>query len=108
MALGKYDQAVEAIQVGLQIDPDWPTANFRPVKLYDGNIADWPAHLERLADALTRHPDDPVLLFLNAYELWFDGRQDDARALFQRAAAIGPYKGLSERFLLARPDKPAI
>jgi len=108
VALGKYDQAVEAIQAGLQLEPAWPMAKFRPVMLYDGNVADWPAHLQRLEDALTRHPDDPVLLFLNAYELWFDGRQDEARALFQRAAAVAPDKSLSERFLLARPDKPAI
>jgi hypothetical protein len=108
VALGKYDEAVEVIQQGMRLDPDWPTANFRPVALYDGNVADWPDHLQRLQEALARHPNDAVLLFLNAYQLWFDGRQDEARALFQRAAAVAADKSFSERFLLARPDKPAI
>lgn len=108
VALGKYDEAVEAVYAGLRIDPDWPTAKFRPVQLYDGNVADLPEHLKRLEDALTRHPDDPVLLFLSAYQLWFDGRQEEARRLFQRAAAVAPDKSFSERFLLARPDKPAL
>jgi hypothetical protein len=108
VALGKYDEAVEAIQAGMRLEADWPTAKFRPVTLYDGNVADLPEHLWRLEDALTRHPDDAVLLFLYAYQLWFDGRQDEARPLFQRAAAVAPDKSFSERFLLARPDKPAI
>jgi hypothetical protein len=86
VALGKYDEAVEAIYQGMRIDPDWPTANFRPVTLYDGNVADWPEHLQRLQEALARHPNDAVLLFLNAYQLWFDGRQDEARALFCSSA----------------------
>jgi hypothetical protein len=107
-ALGKYDQAVEAIQAGMRLEPDWPTAAFRPVTLYDGNVADLPEHLRRLDEALAAHPDDPVLLFLYAYQLWFDGRQDEARPLFQWAAAVAPDKGFSERFLLARPDKPVL
>jgi len=108
VALGKYDQAVEAIQAGMRLEPDWPNAPFRPVTLYDGNVADLPEHLRRLDEALAAHPDDPVLLFLDAYQLWFDGRQDEARELFQRAAAVAPDRSFSERFLLARPDKPAI
>jgi hypothetical protein len=108
VALGKYDPAVAAIQAGLRLDPDWPTASFRPVTLYDGNVADLPQHLQALEGALARHPDDPILLFLHAYQLWFDGRQEEARRLFQRAAAVAPDKSFSERFLLARPEKPAL
>jgi hypothetical protein len=108
VALGKYDQAVDAIQTGMKIEPDWPAAKFRPVQLYDGNVADLPEHLQALEDALTRHPDDAVLLFLYAYELWFDGRQEEARPLFQRAAAVAPDRSFSERFLLAWPDRPVL
>jgi hypothetical protein len=108
VALGKYDEAVDAIYAGLRIDPDWPTSKFRPVQLYGDNVADLPEHLKHLEDALTRQPDDAVLLFLYAYQLWFDGRQEEARRLFQRAAAVAPDKSYSERFLLARPDKPAL
>jgi hypothetical protein len=107
-ALGKYDQAVEAIQAGMRLEPDWPTAAFRPVTLYDGSVADLPEHLRRLEEALAAHPDDPVLLFLYAYQLWFDGRQDEARPLFQRAAAVAPDRSFSEQFLLAHPDKPVL
>jgi hypothetical protein len=108
LALGKYDEAVEAVQNGMRRRPDWPTAAFRPVELYNGHVADWPEHLRRLADARARHPDDPVLLFLEAYELWFDGRRDEARPLFQRAAARAADRSFSERFLLARPNGPAV
>jgi hypothetical protein len=106
--LGKYDEAVEAIQKGMAIERDWPLANFRPVMLYGENVTDWPEHLRRLENALNRHPEDWVLLFLYAYELWFDGRQDEARPLFQHAAAVAPDKSYSERFLLARPDQPIL
>jgi hypothetical protein len=108
VALGKYDEAVEAIQQGMRLEPDWPTASFRPVTLYNSNVADWPEHLQRLQEALARHPNDAALLFLSAYQLWFDGRQDEARPLFERAAAVAPDRSFSERFLLARPGKPAI
>jgi tetratricopeptide (TPR) repeat protein len=108
VALGKYDQAVAAIQAGMRLERDWPAADFRPVRLYDANVTDWPEHLQALEDALARHPDDAVLLFLSAYELWFDGRRDEARILFQQAAAVAPDRSFSERFLLARPDQPAI
>jgi hypothetical protein len=108
VALGKYDAAVEAIQNGMRLDPDWPSAQFRPVGLYGDNVTDLPEHLQALEDALARHPDDPTLLFLTAYELWFDGRRDEARPLFERAAAVAPDRGFSERFLLAGPDQPAL
>jgi hypothetical protein len=108
VALGKYDAAVEAIQAGLRLDPAWPAAPFRPVTLYGDNVTDLPEHLLALQDALARHPDDPALLFLTAYELWFDGRRDEARPLFERAAAVAPDRGFSERFLLTRPDQPAL
>ena len=93
---------------GMRLEPDWPLANFRPVTLYGDNVTDLPEHLRRLENALNRHPDDAVLLFLYAYELWFDGRQDEARPLFQRATAVAPDRSFSERFLLARPDQPTL
>jgi hypothetical protein len=108
VALGKYDAAVEAIQAGMRLDPDWPSAPFRPVTLFGDNVTDLPEHLFALQDALARHPDDPALLFLTAYQLWFDGRRDEARPLFERAAAVAPDRSFSERFLLTRPDKPAM
>jgi hypothetical protein len=39
------------------------------------------------------------LLFLLAYQLWFDGQQAEARKLFVRAAAVTPDKTFIDRFL---------
>jgi hypothetical protein len=105
VALGKYDEAVAAIHVGLRLRPDWPTTAFRPVELYGDSVADLPRHLEWLEEALRQHPNDPVLLFLYAYQLWFDGRRDEARLLFQRALPLTPDPSDCERFLLARPGE---
>jgi tetratricopeptide (TPR) repeat protein len=102
-ALGKYEEAVATIHAGLRLQPDWPQRRFRPLELYGDNVADYPEHLARLEEAATRQPDDPVLLFLYAYQLWFDGRQDEALPVFQRAARVLPDKGDVERFLEARP-----
>ncbi|MFN4259334.1 MAG: tetratricopeptide repeat protein [Gemmataceae bacterium] len=83
-ALGKYREAVASIHAGLRLQPDWPTQRFRPRELYGVHQADYQEHLRRLEAALNSQPNDPVLLFLVAYHLWFDGRPDDARNWFQR------------------------
>jgi Flp pilus assembly protein TadD len=105
-ALGKYDEAVDAIHAGMRLRPDWPKSRFRSVELYGPNAADFPEHLKRLEAVLDRHPDDPLLLFLLAYELWFDGRQNEALPMFRRAAAVAPDKTYIERFLDADPGLP--
>jgi hypothetical protein len=108
-ALSKYDEAVAAIHAGLRLQPDWPERRFRPLELYGDNVADYPEHLSRLEQAVARQPDEPVLLFLYAYELWFDGRQDEALPVFQRAARVIADKADVERFLTARrPGAPMI
>jgi hypothetical protein len=102
-ALGNYREAVEAIQAGLTLRPEWPTVRFVPLELYGPNPGDWTAHLRRLEDVRLRHPNDPVLLFLNAYELWFDGRKDEARALFRRARPGAADPTFIDRFLRPPP-----
>lgn len=106
-AMGKYAEAVEAIQAGMRLHPDWPQAAFRPLELYEPNVALYPEQLGLLEQTLARHPKDPSLLFLYAYQLWFDGRKDEARALFQRALPLAPERTFIERFLQALPA-PAI
>lgn len=86
-ALGKYREAVSSIHAGLRLQRDWPGHAFRPIELYGANVADYADHLDQLRDALRRNPDDPVLLFLLAYQLWFDGQKEEARVLFRQAAA---------------------
>jgi tetratricopeptide (TPR) repeat protein len=105
-ALGKYQEAVVSIGAGIRLRPDWPTAGFRPIELYGMNQADYADHLKRLKEALASYPNDPFLVFLNAYQLWFDNRQWEARSLFERARTLAPDPGPSERFLQAMPPLP--
>jgi hypothetical protein len=107
-ALGKYADAADAIHAGLDRQPAWPTSRFRPMELYGANVADYAAHLRRLEDTLRRRPDDPILLFLYAYQLWFDGRREEARPFFQRAREKAADRGDIERFLRALPAAPVL
>jgi tetratricopeptide (TPR) repeat protein len=106
--LGKYQAAVDAVFAGLTLQPDWPAAAFRPIELYGPNVADYAQHLQGLEDTLRRHPDDPDLLFLYAYQLWFDGRRDEARVLFERARRAGADPAAIDRFLRALPPAPVV
>jgi hypothetical protein len=108
LALGKYRDAVDALYAGLALEPAWPAATFRPLELYGPNVVDYSEHLRRLDEILTRHPDDPVLLFLSAYALWFDGRKDEARVLFRRALPGATNPAVIERFLDAVPAAPIL
>jgi tetratricopeptide (TPR) repeat protein len=101
-ALGKYREAVESIEAGLRLQPDWPGARFRSREPYAGNNDEFDDHLKRLLETLERHPNDFYLLFLNAYQLWFDGKQDEARVLFGKALKAAPaqQRGFVNRFLL--------
>jgi hypothetical protein len=99
LALGKYRDAATAIHAGLALDPTWPALGPRLRALYGPNEDEFAAHVQQLAAARTQHPDDPVLLFLHAYVLWFDGRQDDARPLFEKAAPLVPDRRDIDRFL---------
>ncbi|HEV3262703.1 MAG TPA: hypothetical protein VG013_38060 [Gemmataceae bacterium] len=107
-ALGKYQQAVDAIHAGMRLRPDWPDADFRPAELYAANADDFDEQRKRLEDALTENPRDPVLLFLLGYELWFDGRQKDALRYFQRAAAVAPDKTFINHFLKGKPKAAVV
>ena len=100
-ALGKYHDAVDAVHAGMVLQPDWPDAPFRPLELYGPHPADYTDQLQALRDALDRRPGDPDLLFLDAYALWFDGRKDEARPLFQKALPGAADPGMVLRFLRA-------
>ena len=107
-AMGKYAEAVESIEQGLRLRPDWPKERFAPLELYEPNVALYPEQLRRLEETLAQHPDDPVLLFLSAYQLWFDGRKEEARPLFQRARPLTPDPRFIDQFLQALPGQPVI
>jgi hypothetical protein len=107
-AQGKYHDAVDAIHAGMLLQPDWPTARFQPLELYGPHPADYADQLKALQDALDRRPGDPDLLFLTAYALWFDGRKDDARALFQKALPGAADPAMVQRFLRAAAGGAAL
>lgn len=85
-AVGKYDEAVANITDGLKRRPDWPKSRYRSRELYRDKMADYDAHLQNLRDALAADLDDPRLLFLLGVQLWFDGKQEAAKPLLERAA----------------------
>jgi hypothetical protein len=101
LARGKYVAAYAAAVAGLALKPDWPMSGFRPLDLYGANAADYPDHLRRLETAAADNAGDPAILFVHAYALWFDGRQDEARKAFQRALDAGADKDAVARFLRA-------
>jgi hypothetical protein len=104
LALGKYRDAVDAIRAGMALDPTWPTSGVRPRDLYGEFVADYAEHLQQLGAALAQHPDDPVLLFLSAYFMWFDGRKIEARPLFEKAAPLVPDRAIIDQFLKVMPE----
>jgi hypothetical protein len=99
-ALGKHRLAVRSIEAGMRLKPEWPAVKtFHPrLKLYKGDEAEFDAHLKRLGDALQEQPLDGDLLFLYAYQVWFDGRNAEAAAYFERARAGAADSTMIDRF----------
>jgi tetratricopeptide (TPR) repeat protein len=98
-AAGKYREAVAAIADGMKRRPDWPAARFQPRDLYGNNIGLFDNHLQALRQAVEAFPDDAGLLFLLGYELWFDGKKDEARRILEKAARRATDPTLIEAFL---------
>jgi hypothetical protein len=98
-ALGKYREAVAAIDFGMRVRPDWPDARFNSRDLYWKKPEMFDDHLAALRQAVAAFPDDPNLVFLFAHQLWFDGKRDEARPLFQKAEAVGKGQTPAEAFL---------
>jgi tetratricopeptide (TPR) repeat protein len=103
VAQGKYHEAHDSILAGLRLRPDWPRATFRPLEMYGAAVGEYAEHLAKLQETLRRHPDDPVLLFLLGYQMWFDGRKEDAGPLFRRALPRAADRDAIEGFLRALP-----
>lgn len=106
VALGKYREAVDTIRAGLAIRPLWPATGVR-VRAWYGS-GDFEAILGRLEGAVARHPDDPTLLFLQAYLFWFDGRRDEARAGFLHVKRLRTHDADCGRFLQTIPVIPGL
>jgi tetratricopeptide (TPR) repeat protein len=101
-ALSKYDEAAQSIDAGLRLQPDWPKSEFRATLLYGNHPNDFQEQLDHLRELVNRKPSDPVLLFLFAYQLWFAGRPDEAKPVFQRAKEVTSDKAGIDLFLQAK------
>lgn len=106
-ALGRFIEAGVAIERGMRLHPQWPSAAFQPRAMYRDHAGDYERHLGALAEEVGRNINDESLLFLLAYQLWFDGRREEAVALFRRAAALAHDTTLIERFLKAAQQPAA-
>ncbi|HLW68781.1 MAG TPA: tetratricopeptide repeat protein [Gemmataceae bacterium] len=84
-ALGKYREAVASIYAGMKLQPEWPSSKFDLRGLYANNPAELIEQLNSLRQAAEANPQEPALLFLYGYQLWFLGRQDEAKKFFEKA-----------------------
>ena len=99
-ALGKYRDAVQAIGLGLGLDPAWPKNPFRPrFDLYLDHPEDWQRHLVLLEDTQARQPKDVGYMFLLAHQRWFDDQRDDAGKLFGQVRTLVADPTLVDLFL---------
>jgi hypothetical protein len=106
-AVGRYREAVEAVHAGMGLHKNWPRAPFQPrVDLYSGIEPAFAEHLKRLETASKAAPKQGALKFLLAYELWFDGRRDEAVPLFRQARALSPDPTFIDQFLAAAVPGP--
>ncbi len=88
-ALNQYEEAVGAIHEGLDLDPKWPQATFHPrLELYKGIEPEFEAHLKRLKKVTASNPDSATFLFLEGYQLWFDGWPLKALPRLQKARPL--------------------
>ena len=88
MALGSYDQAAKALRRGLAMDPEWPQSHFRSEELYGIDLQTRAEHLNAMTKAAAAQPNDADLLFVMGVFLYFDGQQDRAAPLLERALRL--------------------
>jgi hypothetical protein len=101
-ALAKYEEAMHSIQAGLQLQADWPKSDFRLEALYGPHRGDFQEQLDHLRQLVNQKPSEPALLFVLAYELWFAGRQEEAKPIFQRTKESSSDKTGIDLFLQSR------
>jgi hypothetical protein len=87
-ATGRYELAVAAFKRGLKLNSKWPESPFRLRQLYGDDVAAQTAHLNAIAKAAEKSPQDPTPLFLVGVYLYFDGQTNRAEAFFHRALEL--------------------
>jgi len=89
IAMGSYELAAKAIKKAIALDEGWAQTTLRLDDLYgQGNPAKH-AHLDALSRAEQQNRTQADLAFLVGVALLFDGQQQQALPMFQRAASLG-------------------
>jgi hypothetical protein len=105
IAVGKYREAVEIIQQGLKLQPNWPTSGFDPrSELYDKRADEWIEHRKQLEQTQAKNASADHL-FLLGYIAWFDGQRDAAVAHFTQSRALAAEPRWADLFLKAAKGK---
>lgn len=99
-ATGDYELAVTYFAMGFQLAGTIERDGFSLAALYRGNRLAQDQHLEALADAALRQPEQGGLLFLTGIMLHYDGKPLQARDYFRRAAEMpGRHQPYAAMFL---------
>jgi tetratricopeptide (TPR) repeat protein len=106
-ALGRYDAAAKMFRKALEMDPDWPTSGFRLASLYGDNQLSKGAHLDALAQAVTKGQNSD-LLFLLGLVLFADDESERARPFLVRARDLNVGDAAHIDAFLNRIEKPAV
>jgi hypothetical protein len=103
VAMGQYENAVQAFKRGLRIRSDWSDSPLSLDQLYGPDRLAKTSHIESLAKAVEANPLDSTLLVALGMELYFDAQRDRAALFFARAAQLG---GNEDRLLNEFLPKP--
>jgi tetratricopeptide (TPR) repeat protein len=90
-ALGQYDQAAGAVQMGMQMLPEGDWGNV--VKNYDQiypNFQNYTDQVKTLEKARKTHPDDPAMRFLLGYHFGYLGYPKQAVRELDKALDLQP------------------
>ncbi len=90
-ALGQYEQAAGAVQMGMQILPEgeWGTVVKNYSQIYP-NIQNYTDQVKTLEKARETHPDDPALRFLLGYHFGYLGYPQQAVRELDKAPDLQP------------------
>ncbi len=90
IALERYDAALEAYNRALALPPLWVTANFSLTEQYGPEGQELKtAHLDQLAAAAEKDPNNADLLLLIGMELFYDQQPERAVNFLRRAKELG-------------------
>jgi tetratricopeptide (TPR) repeat protein len=90
-ALGQYDQAAGAVQMGMQMLPEgeWGTVVKNYTQLYP-NIQNYTDQVKTLEQTRKTHPDDPAMRFLLGYHFGYLGYPKQAVRELDKALDLQP------------------